>query len=133
VATDQPPTPTPAVQALERLGWLSLRELSMEGLLPTVAHLAKTVMPGHPEASVSLLVEDLPTRKGILMDRCKLTAEQPFQVLAQMSIETNRKLRPIADDLVHTGELLRGLAGDDTPTPARGTDRITPDLGPSGT
>jgi hypothetical protein len=50
-----------------------------------------------------------------------------------MSMETNRRLRPIADDLVHTGELLRGLAGDDTPTPARGTDRITPDLGASGT
>ena len=43
--------------------------------------------------------------KGILMDRHKLTADQAFQVLAQMSMKTNRKLRAVADDLVHTGEL----------------------------
>ena len=43
--------------------------------------------------------------KGILMDRHKLTADQAFQVLAQMSMKTNRKLRAIADDLVRTGEL----------------------------
>jgi ANTAR domain-containing protein len=43
--------------------------------------------------------------KGILMGRHKLTAEQAFQVLAQMSLKTNRKLRAVADDLVHTGEL----------------------------
>ena len=48
-------------QALERLGGLSLRELSMESLLQTVADLAKTVLPGDPEASVLLLVEDEPT------------------------------------------------------------------------
>jgi AmiR/NasT family two-component response regulator len=45
--------------------------------------------------------------KGILMDRHKLTADQAFQVLAQMSMKTNRKLREVADDLVHTGELLQ--------------------------
>ena len=43
--------------------------------------------------------------KGILMDRHKLTADQAFQVLAQMSMKTNRKLRAVADDLVTTGEL----------------------------
>jgi hypothetical protein len=46
--------------------------------------------------------------KGILMDRHKLTANQAFQVLAQMSMKTNRKLRTVADDLVHTGELPPG-------------------------
>ena len=46
---------------LERLGRLSLREPSMEGLLQTVADLAQSVMPGHPEASVTLLVRDRPT------------------------------------------------------------------------
>jgi GAF domain-containing protein len=43
--------------------------------------------------------------KGILMARHKLTADQAFQVLAQMSMKSNRKLHAVADDLVHTGEL----------------------------
>ena len=46
--------------------------------------------------------------KGILMERHKLTADQAFQVLAQMSMKTNRKLRAVADDLVRTGELPLG-------------------------
>ena len=232
------PQPANATEALERLGRLSLRDLSMEGLLQTVADVAKTVMPGSPEASVTLVFKDHPTTvastgqlatdldesqyerghgpclhaartgelieigdtrtdprwpdylpraaehgalsslsvplaiddeqvtgalniyarephafdedsrsaatrfgpyaavaagnlhayrsardradnlqaalesrgvidqaKGILMDRHKLTADQAFQVLAQMSMRTNRKLRAVADDLVHTGEL----------------------------
>ncbi len=48
-------------EALERLGRLSLRELSMEDLLQTVADMARDVMPGNPEASVCLLVRDRPT------------------------------------------------------------------------
>ena len=44
--------------ALERLGRLSLRELSMEDLLQNIAELSGSVMPGRPEASVTLLVED---------------------------------------------------------------------------
>ena len=47
--------------ALDRLGRLSLRELSMESLLQTVAELTRSVMPGHTETSVSLLVRDVPT------------------------------------------------------------------------
>ncbi len=43
--------------------------------------------------------------KGILMARHKLTADQAFQVLAQMSMKADRKLHSVADDLVHTGEL----------------------------
>jgi GAF domain-containing protein len=239
VVSAENPQPANATEALERLGQLSLRDLSMEGLLQTVADLAKTVMPGHTEVSVSLLVKDSPSTvastgqlatdldesqyerghgpclhaartgelteiadtrtdsrwpdympraaehgalsslsvplvidddeqvagglniyarephafdedsrsaatrfapyaavaagnlhayrsavdradnlqaaletrgvidqaKGILMDRHKLTADQAFQVLAQMSMKTNRKLRAVADDLVHTGEL----------------------------
>ncbi len=50
-----------AAEALERLGRLSLRDLSMEELLQTVADLAKTVMPGSTEVSVSLLVKDRPS------------------------------------------------------------------------
>ncbi len=50
-----------AAEALERLGRLSLRDLSMEELLQTVADLTKTVMPGPTEVSVSLLVADNPS------------------------------------------------------------------------
>ena len=57
----QIPRPANAAEALERLGELSLRDLSMDSLLQTVAALAKTVMPGNPEASVSLLIKDKPT------------------------------------------------------------------------
>jgi GAF domain-containing protein len=58
-AEDSPPRN--AAEALERLGRLSLRELSMDSLLQTVAELAKTVLPGTPETSVTLLVNDRPT------------------------------------------------------------------------
>ena len=61
MASTENPQPTNAAEALERLGRLSLRELSMDSLLQTVADLAKTVMPGNPEASVSLLVKDRPS------------------------------------------------------------------------
>jgi GAF domain-containing protein len=237
VASDQNRQPANAAEALERLGRLSLRELSMESLLQQVAELSKTVMPGNPETSVLLLVKDKPTTvvstgqlatdlderqyerghgpclhaartgelteiadtrtdgrwpdytlraaergnlsslsiplpidedeqvsgalniyarepdafdedaraaatgfgpyaaiavanmhayesarsmadnlrvaletravidqaKGILMERHKLTADQAFQVLSRVSMNSNRKVRDIADDLVHTG------------------------------
>jgi GAF domain-containing protein len=61
VASSQDPQPANAAEALERLGRLSLRELSMESLLQQVAELSKTVMPGNPETSVLLLVRDKPT------------------------------------------------------------------------
>jgi GAF domain-containing protein len=61
VADTQNPQPADPAEALERLGRLSLRELSMDDLLQTVADLTKTVMPGTPEASVSLLVKNRPT------------------------------------------------------------------------
>jgi GAF domain-containing protein len=50
-----------AAEALERLGRLSLHEMAMKGLLHTVADLVKAMMPGNPEASVTLLVKDHPT------------------------------------------------------------------------
>ena len=60
MASDDRLSPT-AAEALERLGALSLRELSMDGLLQTVADLARTAMPGNPETSVLLLVRDRPS------------------------------------------------------------------------
>jgi GAF domain-containing protein len=61
MASNQDPQSANAAEALERLGRLSLRELSMDSLLQTVADLSKTVMPGNPETSVLLLVKDKPT------------------------------------------------------------------------
>jgi GAF domain-containing protein len=49
-----------AAQALEHLGRTSLRELSMESLLQSMADLTKRVMPGDPETSVTLLIKDEP-------------------------------------------------------------------------
>jgi len=51
----------PAGQALEELGRISLRDHSMDSLLQKVAEVAKTVLPGNPEASVSVLVNDKPS------------------------------------------------------------------------
>ena len=61
MADAQHPRPGNAAEALEHLGRLSLRELSMDGLLQSVAELARTVVPGSIETSVSLLVRDRPT------------------------------------------------------------------------
>ena len=47
--------------ALEELGRLTLRDHSMETLLRAVTELAKTVMPGDTEASVSLLLDGVPS------------------------------------------------------------------------
>jgi GAF domain-containing protein len=43
--------------------------------------------------------------KGVLIERYKLTPDQAFQLLAQASMNANRKVRDIADHLVRTGEL----------------------------
>jgi len=43
--------------------------------------------------------------KGILMERHKLTEDQAFTLLSHASQHTNIKLRTVADQLVHTGDL----------------------------
>jgi GAF domain-containing protein len=43
--------------------------------------------------------------KGILMERFKLTADQAFQALTRVSMDTNTKVRDIAERFVQTGEL----------------------------
>jgi GAF domain-containing protein len=43
--------------------------------------------------------------KGILMERHKITADQAFQLLARVSMHSNRKVREIAEELVMTGDL----------------------------
>jgi GAF domain-containing protein len=46
--------------------------------------------------------------KGILMERHKLTADQAFQALARVSMATNQKVRVVAEQFVHTGQLPDG-------------------------
>jgi len=53
--------PDRTAEALERLGSLTLREQSMESVLQTVVELAKQVLPGNPETSISLLENDKAT------------------------------------------------------------------------
>jgi GAF domain-containing protein len=43
--------------------------------------------------------------KGILMERHRMTADQAFQALTRVSMETNTKVRDIAEQIVRTGEL----------------------------
>jgi GAF domain-containing protein len=56
-----PSGPVSATQALERLGRLTFREHSMESVLQEVSELAKQVLPGNPETSVSVLINDRPS------------------------------------------------------------------------
>jgi AmiR/NasT family two-component response regulator len=42
--------------------------------------------------------------KGILMERFKMTADQAFQALARISMESNTKVREVAQRIVDTGE-----------------------------
>jgi len=53
--------PSRVTEALERLGSLSLQEQSMESVLQTVVELAKQVLPGDPESSISMLVNGRPS------------------------------------------------------------------------
>jgi GAF domain-containing protein len=61
VARSQIPVPGNAAEALLHLGRLSLRELSMESLLQTIADLVAGALPGNLETSVTLLVKDAPS------------------------------------------------------------------------
>ena len=61
MASSQIPVPGNAAEALLHLGRLSLRELSMESLLQTIADLVAGALPGNLETSVTLLVKDAPS------------------------------------------------------------------------
>ncbi|GAA4739181.1 GAF and ANTAR domain-containing protein [Modestobacter marinus] len=50
-----PESPSPTALALDRLGATSLRATSMESVLQTVADLSRSVLPGSPEASVTVV------------------------------------------------------------------------------
>jgi GAF domain-containing protein len=56
---------------------------------------------------------------GILIERYKLTADQAFRLLSVASMNANRKLRYIAEELVLTGELPAVTPGGDRRRPGR--------------
>jgi len=60
MSTDERSGVPNATEALEHLGRLALREQSRESLLQAVVNLTKDAMPGRPEASVTLVVNDQP-------------------------------------------------------------------------
>ncbi len=60
MADDRRPSSPGVTTALEQLGRLSLRDLSMEALLQSVAQLSSSVLPGQPETSVTVLVRNKP-------------------------------------------------------------------------
>jgi len=43
--------------------------------------------------------------KGILIERFRLTADQAFQALTRVSMESNTKVRDVAERFVATGDL----------------------------
>jgi GAF domain-containing protein len=61
MSSNSGPLRADATAALEQLGRLTLHEQSMQQLLQAVTDLAKLVMPGEPEASVSLLIDKKPS------------------------------------------------------------------------
>lgn len=69
--------------------------------------------------------------KGVLIERFRLTGEQAFALLVQVSKDTNTRLRDVADQLVSTGELTnadRPRAKRPTTTPPSPSIRaIAPD------
>jgi GAF domain-containing protein len=56
VADDRRPSSPEVTTALEQLGRLSLRDLSMDELLKSISELSTSVMPGRPDTSVTVVV-----------------------------------------------------------------------------
>ena len=55
--------------------------------------------------------------KGVLIERFRLMPDQAFHRLAEASMHTHRKVRDIADQLLHTGELPVVAPRADSPRP----------------
>ena len=73
-------------------------------LVATHAAVAFAGVRTSDELRASMATRDLiGMAKGILMERHRVTGQQAFDLLAGVSQDTNRKLRDVADDLVHSG------------------------------
>jgi hypothetical protein len=72
------------------------------------AHAAIAMAGSQKEHDLSLAVsarDVIGQAKGILMERHKITGDQAFRLLAQVSQRSNTKLGEVARYLVETGEL----------------------------
>ena len=75
-------------------------------LFATHAAVAFAGVQTSDELRASMTTRDLiGMAKGILMERHRITGDRAFALLAGVSQDTNRKLRDVADDLVHSGQL----------------------------
>ena len=75
-------------------------------LFATHAAVAFAAVQEKDQFRASLATRDLiGMAKGILMERHRTTGDRAFAVLVRASQDTNRKLRDVADELVHSGRL----------------------------
>ena len=75
-------------------------------LFATHAAVAFAAVQEQDQFRASLATRDLiGMAKGILMERYRITGDRAFALLVRASQDTNRKLRDVADELVHSGRL----------------------------
>jgi GAF domain-containing protein len=95
-------SPVPDERTLER--FVRLADYAVVAVSNAYLYETAVERAGHLERALdSRAVID--QAKGILMERFRLTAEQAFQVLTRVSMETNVKVRDLAERFVRTGEL----------------------------
>jgi hypothetical protein len=73
-----------------------------------VSHAAIAMAGSQKEHNLSLAIsarDVIGQAKGILMERHKVTGDQAFRLLAQVSQRSNSRLAEVARHLVETGEL----------------------------
>ena len=96
------PSPVPDERTLER--FVRLADYAVVAVSNAYLYESALERAGHLERALdSRAVID--QAKGILMERFKLTADQAFQVLTRVSMESNVKVRDLAERFVVTGEL----------------------------
>lgn len=77
----------------------------------THAAVAMSAALSHDELLTALQSRDvIGQAKGILVERERLTSEQAFERLRELSNRTNRKLRDVAEEIVETGAIPDGDA-----------------------
>jgi GAF domain-containing protein len=95
-------SPVPDGRTVERLGRLA--DYAVVAVSNAYLYASVVELVGHLQRALdSRPVID--QAKGILMERFKVTADQAFSVLTRMSMESNTKVRDLAERFVATGEL----------------------------
>jgi hypothetical protein len=87
-----------------------------------VSHAAIAMAGSQKEHNLSLAIsarDVIGQAKGILMERHKVTGDQAFRLLAQVSQRSNSRLAEVARHLVETGELTATRADGPTISPTR--------------